>query len=127
MRYDPHALAEPADDLRYAANKLHGDEIVTAGGAAFRELKPAEWLGRGEVEELIGRTPGVELLLVDDTVDMPKVCRVPGPARKAWRQRLSALCSSDDGEFDPQVGWGLMAYRWATSGGREALVFRFEC
>ena len=128
MRFNPRDLAEPAADLRYAPNKLHGDEIEAADGSTYREQHPHEWLSNREVDELIQRSPALDLLLVDDTAGYPpQVYRVPGDPMKSWTRRLSTLYISDDGNLDQRIGWSLMAYRWAAADGSQALVFRFNC
>ncbi|MEV0291879.1 hypothetical protein AB0H36_47845 [Kribbella sp. NPDC050820] len=129
MEFDPRELAEAADDLQYASNKLHGDEIeAVGGGLTLRESGDGEWLNRAEIEELIRSSPSIGLLLVDDTVDYPpKIYRVPGHPVNAWKRRLSKLYISDDGYVDPEIGWCLMAYRWSAPDGSSVLVFRVEC
>jgi hypothetical protein len=129
MEFSPREFAEPAVDLRYSPNKMHGDEIEAAGdGLTLRERDPVEWLERGEIEALIRAKPAIGLLLVDDTAGYPpKVYRVPGHPMSAWHGRLSKLYISDDGYVDPVIGWSLMAYRWQAADGSDVLVFRFEC
>ena len=113
----------PATDLRYAPNKLHGDEIESAGGTTFREQHPHEWLSRGEIEELLQRVPTIELLLVDDNAGYPpSVYRAPGDPMKSWRRRLSPLYISDDGLWTrASVGAS-----WPT-GGRQQMAPRPWC
>jgi hypothetical protein len=128
VRFDPEDIAEPAADLSYAPNKLHGDEIQAADGTTLHERQPREWLGRSQVEALIRRSPAINLLLVDDTVDYPpRVYRVAGDAMRSWTRRLSTLCISDNGELDPAIGWSLDACLWATDNGPNVVVFRVDC
>jgi hypothetical protein len=46
VRHTARAMARSTngrrDDLAYAPNKLHGDEIETAGGTSFQPAQPHE-------------------------------------------------------------------------------------
>ncbi|WP_328995884.1 hypothetical protein OG394_14605 [Kribbella sp. NBC_01245] len=128
MKFSPEELAQPAPDLRYAPNKLHGDEIQAGDGTTYQPAQPDEWLDGDEVEAFIRRSPAIELLLVDDTANYPPpVYRIAGNTTAAWTRRLSSLYLSDDGLPDPTTGWGLEARRWTTTDGRDVLVFRVSC
>ena len=84
MEFSPREFAEPAVDLRYSPNKMHGDEIEAAGdGLTLRERDPGGWLERGEIEALIRATPAIELLLIDDTARGAAVrAGAEGPVRR---------------------------------------------
>jgi hypothetical protein len=128
MRFTPERLGQPAPDLRYAPNRLHGDEIESADGTVLVPGQPDEWLSSDEVEAFIARSPAVELLLVDDTAGYPpQVYRIADNTRSAWSRELSTLYISDEGQLDPRIGWCLSAHRWTAANGREVLVFRIEC
>ncbi|WP_405070933.1 hypothetical protein OG558_15715 [Kribbella sp. NBC_01510] len=127
MQFNPEELGEHATDLRYAPNKLYGDEIEAASGTIYRADSSGEWLSHGEIEDLIQHSEDLEILLVDHSAAYPPgIYRVRGDKMKSWTRRLSRLYLTDDGEADAGIGWGLMAHRWVADD-REALVFSVSC
>ncbi len=127
MQFSPEELGEHAPDLRYAPNKLHGDEIEAASGTIYRADSSGEWLSHGEIEDLIQHSQDLEILLLDHSAaDQPGIYRVRGDKMMSWKRRLSRLYLTDDGEVDSELGCGLMAHRWVADD-REALVFSISC
>ena len=127
MQFISERLVEHAVDLRYAPNKLHGDEIESTNGTIYRPDPSGEWLSHGEIEDLIQHSQDLEILLVDHSAPhSPGIYRVRGDKTKSWKRHLSQLYLTDEGEVDAELGWGLMAHRWVADD-REALVFSISC
>ncbi|TCN34467.1 hypothetical protein EV642_121104 [Kribbella sp. VKM Ac-2500] len=116
-------LIVPAPEFRFAANKLHGDEIIHRG-RVFTEADDG-WLESANVEAVL-RDPAVVPVLLHcffegDTVGMH---HFDGPA---WRSFVLANYIRDDGY--PPVGSdvSLVAHRWIDPTGHTLLIFELDC
>ena len=115
-------LIVPAPEFRFAANKLHGDEIIHRGRVFT--VADGRWLDSANVEAVLRDPAVVPVLHCSFEGDTVRMHHFDGPA---WRSFVLANYIRDDG--CPPVGSdvSLVAHRWTDPTGQTLLIFELDC